>query len=638
MKVTDEFLDYYNNELIYLREMGNQFAAANPQTAELLAIEAGRCGDPHVERLMQAFAFLSARIRKKLDDQYPEITDAFLSVVYPHYQRPIPPATVVQFQAGNDPTKSVSGQTFPRGTTLKSSVSLEGVRCTFKSTYPVTIWPIAVESAVLIPERLVLEGKPPGAAALLKVGLNTTAPGGWESLKNLDAIRFFLDGQEPVPSILYECLFSRVCEVWIQNVTPVGTTQIRNVLPRSAIRPVGFELDEALWPYPDPSFPGYRLLQEFFAFPSKFLFFDLVLKSGDAGGEHPICTPGMIGAVQILFWLDQAPRSEITVKKENFRLGCTPAVNLFKHSAEPIRLNQLQTEYPVVPSIQHPACFEVFSVDRVVGSGDSFLYKPRDFEPFYAMKHSTRDSAPGAYWYATRRPSLRGEGTDVALSFTDPTFNPTSPAAEKITAYLTCSNHNLPSNLPFGGEMGYLESESELASGKARILIKPTETLYPPMGRAAQWPLISQLGLNHLSLLMTDNGADALKELLTIYDFARTATSRKMINGILKVSHGRFAGRVSFPDPPVGRGGSAAIAAEQRAALKGKPLSLGLRITLHFDEKDFPGSMAFVLASVLDRFLGEYVSINSFTQLIATSKQREGSWQWPTRSGGRSLV
>jgi type VI secretion system protein ImpG len=635
MNVTDEFLDYYNNELVFLRDMGDQFARAHPQEATLLAMEAGRCGDPHVERLMQAFALLTARIRKKLDDEYPEITDALLSVVYPHYQRPIPSMTVVQFQGAPDPTKLVAGQAVPRGTRLKASVGIDGVRCQFQTVYPVTLWPIGVSQAVLIQDRVIQEGKPSRAVALLRVGLTCAAQGGWDALTKLESLRFCLDGHEPIPSTLYECLFSRVCEVWLEGKTAAGDP-LRKVLARGAIRPVGYEADEALWPYPEPSFPGYRLLQEFLAMPAKFLFFDLALEDSRPGGGNAIRSAGFSGPVQLLFWLDQPPRSEIVVRPENFRLGCTPAVNLFRWVAEPIALNHLQTEYPIVPDVDHPAGFEVFSVDRVVSSGDSFLHKPYDFEPFYAMKHGSRDPSRGAYWFARRQPSVRGDGTEVVLSFTDPKFNPCSPALDKITAHVTCSNRNVPAGLPFGGEKGYLEPEAESATGTARMLMKPSAPLYPPMGRSAQWRLISQLGLNHLSLLTTDRGAEALQELLALYDFADSATTRKMIAGILKVSHARIAGRVAFPETASERDGPGVRSA--RDQLRGKPLSLGLKIQLHFDENAYSGAMAFVLASVLDRFFGAYVSINAFTQLVATSQQREGAWQWPTRSGDRTLI
>lgn len=668
-----DFLDYYNRELVFLRDMGRQFADANPGVAGLLELTADGSEDPHVERLIQAFAFLAARIRKKLDDEYPEITDALLSVIFPHYLRPVPSMTIVQFQGSSDPTKAVAGQTIPRGTKLKSLVAIEGVRCQFQTSYPVTLWPITIESASLIPDRVVQAGKPSGAVSLLKIVLNCSAPGGWKDLQGLNSLRFLLGGNEPVPSVLYECLFSRVCEVWLQGKSISGET-FRKVLSRRSVARVGFEAadqlfpspadaelenaelgrvgfeqDEQLYPFPERSFPGYRLLQDFFSFPAKYLFFDLQLTGSGESRNNVLHSTGSNGPIELLFWLDQAPRHEIVVRSENFRLGCTPAVNLFKWNPEPIALNQLRTEYQIVPSADHPAAFEVFSVDRVLSSG-SYLDQRTVFKPFYALRHvASEPDKPArmredlsaddqtAYWFATRQPSMRDEeGTEVLLSFTDSKFNPRSPAVEKITTFVTCSNRDLPPKLPFGGDQGYLEPEAEMAVGQARMLIKPSLPLRPPLGRAAQWRLISQLSLNHLSLVGAPKGTEALRELLTLHDFARTASTRKMIEGILEVSHARIAGRVTFPEPT--DEGESSEERGRKQKLRGKPLSLGIEIRLRFDEDAYSGGMAYLLATVLDRFLGAYVSINSFTQLVATSKQREVNWKWPARSGDRSLV
>jgi len=644
VRVTDEFLDYYNRELVFLRDMGDHFAKANPHVAGLLALSTGRCEDPHVERLMQSFAFLTARIRKKIDDEYPEITNALLSVVYPHYLRPLPSMTVVQFEGSNDPTKTVAGQPIPRGTPLKSVVANKGVSCQFQTAYPVTLWPIAVEAAVLVPDRVVQAGKPAAAVGLLKLTLKCTAPGGWETLKGLRWLRFFLDGNEPIPSILYECLFSRLCEIWIVGKTG-DRDSVKRVLPREAVKPVGFAGDEHLYPYPEHSFPGYRLLQEFFAFPQKYLFFDLLLNGPEEDERSAFATEKLDGSIEIRFWLDSPPRSDVAVRADNFRLGCTPAMNLFRRVPEPIPMTHLQTEYRVLPDVEHPMDYEVFSVDRVVSSG-SYLEEAYEFEPFYAMRHASRFSERTAYWFTTRQPSLQDGGTEVMLSFSDSNFNALSPAVEKITTYLTCSNRDLPTSLPFGGDQGWLEAEAEAVVGRARLLIKPTSSLRPPAGRSAQWRLISQLGLNHLSLLAGGGessdaatgpvGAEALRELLTLYDFAGTTTTRKMVQGVLDVSHARIAARVAHPDR--GAEGDPASVRARRQRLLGKPLSLGLEIKVHFDDEAYPGAMAFVMATVLDRFLGAYVSINSFTQLVATSKQRQGAWRWPPRSGDRMLL
>jgi type VI secretion system protein ImpG len=318
-------------------------------------------------------------------------------------------------------------------------------------------------------------------------------------------------------------------------------------------------------------------------------------------------------------------------------------VNLFRWVPEPIPMTHLKTEYQVVADVERPTDYEVFSVDRVVSSG-SYLEEAYEFEPFYAMRHASRPSGRAAYWFATRRPSLQDGGTEVFLSFSDSDFNPMSPAVEKVTAYLTCSNRDLPASLPFGGDQGWLEAEAEAAAGRARILMRPSPSLRPPSGRSAQWRLISQLGLNHLSLTPQGGeadgggpvGAEALRELLALYDFAATTATRKMIQGVLDVSHARIAARVAHEDR--GPEGDPSNARARRQRLLGKPLSLGLEVRIHFDEGSYPGAMAFLMATVLDRFLGAYVGVNAFTRLVATSNQRQGAWRWPPRSGDRTLI
>jgi len=639
LKLTDELLDYYSRELAYLRDMGDHFARAQPAVAGLLAISAGRCEDPHVERLMQAFAFLAARVRKKLDDRFPEITNALLEVVHPHALRPLPSAAIVQFEGAGDPSRASEGRRVPAGTPLTAAVEVEGVRCRFRTAYPTDLWPVEVEAASLAPDRVVQADRPPGAVALLKLTLRCRAPGGWGSLKGFESLRFFLDGGEPTASVLYEVLMDRLCEAWI--VGEAEGRPWRRVLPRSAARPVGFGPDEALYPYPDRSFPGYRLLQEFFAFPQKFQFVDLFLNESREGTHPPLGSREKLGpTLELHFWLDAAPRSDVTVRPSNFRLGCTPAVNLFRWVPEPIPLTRLRTEYPVTPSFEHPAGFEVFSVDRVVSSG-SYLEEAREFEPFYAMRHGAREAGREAYWFATRRASPLDAGTEVDLAFADDRFDPTVPAVEKVTAHLTCSNRGLPGRLPFGGDQGFLEAEAESAAGRARLLMQPTEPMRPPVGRGVQWSLISRLALSHLSLSPAGPAADAsaLRELLALSchpsgDDRIDDANAKMVQGVLEVSHERVAARVAYPDPDDDPAGPAA----RRRRLMGKPLSLGLEVRVVLDDDAFPGARAYLLAAVLDRFLGGYVSINGFTRLVATTRQRRGTWRWPARSGDRALL
>ncbi|HEU5119067.1 MAG TPA: type VI secretion system baseplate subunit TssF, partial [Isosphaeraceae bacterium] len=358
--MNDEFLDYYFRELKFIREMGAEFASAHPQEAGQLLLDAQRCEDPHVERLLEGFAFLTARIRKKIDDEYPEITDALLSVLYPHYQRPIPSVTMVQFMAGSDPTRLVAGHEIPQGTALASK-PIDGVPCRFRTVYPTSLWPVSVTSASLIPDRVVIADKPAGSVSLLKLELKCSSPGEWPSLDRFSSLRFYLDGGDPIPSTLYESLFNHLCGFWLRGKTADGREKTVP-LPVGLVQPVGFSDSEALLPYPPTSFPGYRLIQEFFAFPDKFLFVEV-------HGLDQIARAGFVGPVELLFFLDQPPRTEVVIRADSFLLGCTPAVNLFQKLSEPIPISHKLTEYAIIPDVNHPLAFEVFSVDRVLSAG-----------------------------------------------------------------------------------------------------------------------------------------------------------------------------------------------------------------------------------------------------------------------------
>ena len=608
--MNDESLAYYNAELAYLRELGAEFAGKYPKVAARLMLEADKCADPHVERLLEGFAFLAARVRRKIDDEFPEITDALLGVLYPHFQRPLPSMTVVQLQPGPDPAKLAKGATVPRGARLLSR-AVKGMPCQFRTAYPVTLWPVEVAAARLDPDRVTVPGKPAQAVALLQLSLRCAAGTTFAQL-GIDRLRLHLDGEGPLPFALYEALCNNACRVVVQGKAAYGRSEAVT-LPDDAIRPVGFARDEGMFDYPARSFPGYRLIQEYFAFPEKFLFVDLT-------GLKCLAARMIGDAVEVLIFLDRAPRVDRPVQAENFRLGCTPAVNLFGTVCEPIRLDRAQYEYRVVPDVHHPLAAEVYSVDEVTGTS-AFLDEPAWYEPFYSARHSAEGARPRAYWYPSRRPSPRKDdpGTEVHLAFVDLGFDPKLPAAETITVRATCTNRDLPSRLPFGGEQGDFELEAPGPVGRVRCLRKPTRPLRPPLGRGAQWRLISHLSLNHLSLADADEGLDALREVLTLYNFDDGPASAQQIQGIARVTSRRAAGRTG--------------------SRLGNAVCLGVEVGVEFDESCYVGGSAFLMASVLERFLGLYTSINSFSRLSATTKPRgEILKRWPPRTGERTLL
>jgi type VI secretion system protein ImpG len=605
--MNDELLAYYNTELAYLREMGAEFAARYPSVAGRLALEADRCADPHVERLLEGIAFLTARVRHKIEDEFPEITDALLGILNPQLVRPVPSVTIAQLVLTPEQGAGTESATVERGSRLRSR-PVGRTSCRFRTVYPVTLWPIEVAAARLEPDRLVMDGKPPQAVALVQLTLRVTGRATFAQLP-IDRLRFYLDGNGSLPYMLYEMLLNHVVSVWLRG--PAGDGEVvKAALPPTVIQPVGFGCGESLCDDDDLPGLGGRLLREYFAFPEKFLFFDLT-------GLERIAELQFGDTVDVLVFLDHTPHGDISVRAENFRLGCTPVVNLFTALAEPIALDQTQFEYPVVPDVDPPSYAEVFSIDSVTASGRADCPDLVVYEPFYSIRHARCGGPPAASWYATRRPSWRKDdlGTDVNLAFVDPGFNPSLPACEIVTVKLTCTNHDLPALLPFGGDEDVFELEGRAPIGRVRCLRKPSRPLRPRLGRGAQWRLISHLALNHLSLVDSERGLEAIREVLALHDLADTTVTRQQIAGVTRVSSRLVPGRT-----------------------KGA-VALGVEVTIEFDETHFVGGGVFLLASVLERFLGLYASVNTFSQLVAKSAQREGVIKrWPPRSGERSLL
>jgi type VI secretion system protein ImpG len=602
----DDLLTYYERELAFLRQIGAEFATKYPKIASRLLLEADKSEDPHVERLIQAFAFLSARVHHKLDDEFPEVTDALLNVLYPHYLAPIPSMSVVQFVLDSDQGKLTTGHRIQQGATLYSQ-AVGDMPCRFRTCYPVTLWPVEVTSARFDePDRV---SPHPDAAVVIKLELRCLGGQTFAGLE-LDRLRLFLHGESPLVYALYELLLNHTCQVQLRpaerqaSVKPI-------VLSSGCLRAVGFGPDEGMLPYTHRSFLGYRLLQEYFAFPEKFLFVDVCELDRAARA-------GYKDRMEILICLDKAPRLEQPINAGTFRLGCTPIVNLFEQIAEPIRLNHAQAEYRVIPDVRRQSATEVYTIETV-SSTSPHLQEPLQVQPFYSFKHASDRERQPAFWYATRRPSPRkdDDGTEVYLSLVDFNFQPTLPAVDTLTVHATCTNRDLPGKLPFGGERGDFELEGAAPLSRIRCLKKPSQSVRPPLRRGAQWRLISHLSLNYLSVC--EGGREALQEMLKLYDFSDSAVVRQQIAGITSVTSRRVVGRP--------------------ASGPWNGFCRGTEVTVQFDEERYVGSGLFLFASVLEKFLGLYASLNSFTQLVATTQQREEPLrQWPPRAGEQILL
>jgi type VI secretion system protein ImpG len=617
--MSDQLLPYYNDELSYIKRLAGDFARQNPKIAGRLLLNAEGSVDPHVERLLEGFAYLTARVRQKLDDEFPEITEALLGVLYPHYQAPLPSLCIAQLDLDPEQKELSEGYSIGRDAMLETA-AIDGEPCRFRTCYPVTLWPLDVEAAVLARPPFKAPAVPfaDRTAALLRLTLRCRDDkGGFAALK-LDRLRFFLKGQAQHVYRLYELIFNNALGVALA-ATPQAAEAA--VLDRTCLRPVGFERDEGVLPYTARSFMGYRLLSEYFAFPEKFLFVDLAL-----AGK----VPGGVGQrLEVFVYLDRtAPDLEQNVTADTFRLGCTPIVNLYAQRAEPIPLTHTEYQYRVVPDARRPLAHEVYSIDRVTATTPD--RRQVEYQPFFSAKHA--GAAPEHYWHSSRRAAEQADpsraapgtaidhGTEVFLSLVDLDLNLSAAGGWTLTVETTCLNRDLPQKLPVGGDQPRF-SLSDGAGPVSRIvgLTPPTPTLRPAMKRGVLWRLISHLSLNYLSLVEGGAGAEALREIVKLYDFADSAETRKRIDGILTASSRRVVGRV----------GTGALSAFTR----------GVEVTLEFDEEKFIGSGLFLFAAVLERFLGLYCTVNSFSKLVAVVKGGEGVLRaWPPRLGERVLT
>jgi len=608
----NELRDYYESELTFLRQVGAEFADKYPKIASRLLLESDRCEDPHVERMLEAFALLAARVHLRIDDDFPQITESLLNILYPHYLRPVPSMTVAQFHTDPESGKLTSALKIPKGTVLYS-LPVEGVPCKFRTSYDTTLWPFKVSQAQWMTPDRIRPALRASEAAVLRVELECFPDVSFEKL-DLETLGFYLNGESSVVHALYELLCRNCVRILLRDPAkpkaPVREISLRN------LQPMGFGENEDVLPYPRRSFMGYRLLQEYFAFPEKYFFMNLK-------GLSELQRAGMTSKAELLFMISpfeqdgRHQRLEVAVNERTLRLGCAPIVNLFSQVAEPILVDQTRYQYPIVPDARRRQTMEIYSVDEVV-STDAETHETVTYHPLYSERHVVQGTSP-AYWYITRSVSNRkgDEGTDVFLSLVDLSARPMELDYDTVTVRCTCTNRDLISRLPFGSEAGDFEMTGGAAIKKIVALHKPTRTLRPPLDGKTLWSLVSHLSLNYLSIV--DDGKEALQKILELYDFSDSADIKKQISGIASVSSRRHFTRV--------------------ASDHGIGFARGTRVEIEFDEEQFSGSGAYLFASVLEKFLGLYTSMNSFTQLVALSRQRkEVLEEWTPRAGQSILV
>jgi len=613
----EELLEYYERELTYLRQMGGEFARKYPRVAGRLLLDPDSCEDPHVERLLEGFAFLAARIHRRIDDDLPEMSEALLKIVHPAYLRPVPSMTSVECLPNPAQGKKTAGVRIPRGTPLVSKATVDGRPCRFRTAYDVELWPFSVEEAEWRqPERMQRPARTvSGAQAVAGARLRLKCLGDvvFQGLP-ISKLRFHLAGDASVVYPLYELLSESCIEIQLRD--PKDAQRLVR-LGRDRIRMVGFDAEENVLPRERRSMDGHRLLQEYFAFPEKFLYFDL-------DGLGPLATEGFGEEAEIVFLFSRFERAErqqvleLGVNARTFRLGCTPAINLFEQTAEPILLSQTKHEYTIVPDNRHSAMMEIFTIEEVIAANPK-LRQSVTLEPLHAYRYQTRAQNELMFWTATRHRNELGEreSSTMTISVVDLKGHMADPEADVLTVRTLCTNFDLPSRFTFGAAAGDFEAVGHAAAKTVTALRRPTASVDAPTGEGQLWRLISLLSLNYLSL--NEEGRGALQEILRLHNLTDAASSENQVGSIV------------------------AMKSSPHFALVESPFGLvparGTLVEIDFDEQQFAGGGVYLFAAVLDRFLAGYASMNSFAQLVARSRQRkEAIAEWPPRAGTQALL
>ena len=577
---------YYQDELSFLREMGREFSLAHPDAAPFLA-EAG--ADPDVERLLEGFAFLSGRIRQKLDDQLPEITHSLMQLLWPHYLRPIPAMTIMQF----DPLPQASKEPHdvPRGTEIES-VPVDGTPCRFRTAYDLRLEPVALESVEFrteTPPLFRLKFRIPEGALLKK--------------SPITKLRLYLQGEPVVTRAIYLCLQARLKRVAVKALDGPGAGKVLELGPQ-AVQPVGFRAEEALFPMPLTSFEGYRLLLEYFAFSTKFLFLDLT-------GLDRLPELGEFKSFEVTFEMDRLPTSMPPLGTAGILLNCVPAVNIFRRDADPIRVDHQRTEYKIWPSGTDPAHYETYSVDNIIGLVKGTANR-REYKPFLGFAHSVTKTGEESAYYLTRiAPSVAAEGTETFLSFIVSGAGALAEV-ETLAIDLTCTNRQLPTRLKMGDIR--IATPSSPTFARFKNVTKVTPTVPPPLGDDVFWRLLSHLSVNFTTL----SRVESLRNVIGLYNFRALVdrqaeqANRLLLQAIVKVT--------------------------TRPTLhlfRGDPVR-GIAVEIELNEEGFSGEGdMYLFGSLLNEFLSLYVSLNSFSKLTVRGAKFAEVYTWPPKAGGR---
>jgi type VI secretion system protein ImpG len=609
----EKLLPYYERELSMLRRAGAEFAGRYPKLAGSLQMRGESCADPHVERLIQASAFLNARVAKLLDDGYSHFTDALLGMLYPHYLRPMPSCSIARIDSsGARANEITTTNVLPRGAAMKS-LGQGAALCRFRTVYDVTVAPISIVNVGLepyphLPSNLPL---PPGAGCAIRIDIASTAAARALVTLDLPTLRVFIDGETSLRATLRDALFMHTACACVE-----ADGQWR-MLDRVPLSPAGLSADEALLPTAPSEHAAYRLLSEYFAFPEKFDFIDIDLAALTAAVPQD-CTQLTLRLLLQDVRPDTPPARILrTLSADNLLTGCTPIVNLFPYQATPIRITHASSSYPLMADgLPGHAC-DIYSIDSVqMVSKTEEGSVVTDFFPWYSLRHGEAESRKGNYWLAQRE-ELMAPGHEVAISLVDRDFAPTQADGGTASIRLTCTNRDIPHGLQYGRAAGDLSTENAIGNFPIRMLRRPTLSCRLADDARRQWGLVAQLALNHR--VLTQEGLPALTAMLRLYAQQDSTVSQRLIDGITALSH---------------HPATAWIRQQQ-----GNAWLRGIEVRVSLDEEAYAGAGIHAFAQILDQLFALHVHLNSFTRLVVLSHlSGKELLRCPPRNGALALA
>ena len=594
---------YYEQELESLRRDMRAFAQRHPEAAARLSINSdGRSEDPSVERLAQSTALLHARHSAKIDDDYPELSEALIERTYPQYLRPFPSCSVAQFDIGGMFENQTESVLIERGTPLETNVG----RCTFRTAYGVELAPLRITRALYsgTPTAPPTARLPLDANGVVSITFCSAKRGGRLDVATPSTLRVHVAGQAPVVAALIDMMVLRTAHAYVEDGEGRWTR-----LADLPVRMVGFGPDD--WLFTDGKEPGqaFGLLGEYFAFAQRFHFVDIDFAS--------LCALVPEGELTLHLVATGVAPSARTAQQlahfsaDNLKLFCTPVVNLFAKTDVSLKYDQEHRTWPIEAQEKNYAQAQIWSVDRVCTVQGLTLRSSGAL-----IDTDVGHARPRWKLVQGGRPEVSDMAATAALSLEIGDRPAGAGAIDSLLIDMKCSNGDLPRSVPVGAVGGDMRMESKAKAGKKiALLYAPTAAGRLSRTNGALWRLIGQPSAHAIRL--SQAGLPALKQILQQFAALAPAQSRH-VDGIKGLRH-----RAAMTLIPRGT---------QPAMVR------GIEITLEIDEQLFVANSVAVFARVMEGFLAPYASANSFIQLVVVSITGAALWRGKPVRGATGLL